>query len=751
MVRRLRQIVYILAVIIVLAACRETAVPVDVELTPTAVAVMQTPTPIATASATLAPISTQPATTTPTPLITPTTASTPTITPTPSPTSAIWVRSGAPLPSTSETITAENATQVTELARWGRGVISDIALSADGEWVAIAAGSGVYVHNVYDLNAPPRTIETTGNVTAVAISNRGDKVALYLRHGQLQLWQIEPVTLLYTQDARISQIQFSPDGSVLAIARHLSQTVGVRIELLDSLTGTIVASFPTRYYARFSFSPDGAQIATVWQGSDSGIVVYDWQAVNEFFTIEAVQHPSSDEEDKQLVISDIVFVNEEDIRLLVHEIRDYTFSTGRIEVQEAMRSSETAQLLFSASRNVNLSGATKYVCNEPVIYWSAPEPTTPQRMEISADNQIAAILYVDPGYTGDYNQYSSLRFYRVADGRLLYAVEEKLVNFALLPDGETWIAGLQDGRLQRRRLNDGAVLESVNAYESPIVNIDLSSDSEWVGVAHLDEVKIHSLTDNDLRYRYPAVEVAFAPDGLRFALGYADGRIELRHISDGALLTTVAAHEELITSLRFLPSGDLLSAGLDCKLILWQAPEITSLGSLENIMVEGEYSGEQVPWRVRRFLLMPGGEVVIGLLFGGDFGLWSLSDYRLIRSPDWESRANILAVSPDSAYVAVREHSAFLSWDSPQPIGARGNIASFSPDSALLVAGLAGSMQDSSLNGALQLWTVPGATWLHDLTPRTAGVMAVLFNGDGRIIISGALDGVVRLWGLPES
>jgi WD40 repeat protein len=29
--------------------------------------------------------------------------------------------------------------------------------------------------------------------------------------------------------------------------------------------------------------------------------------------------------------------------------------------------------------------------------------------------------------------------------------------------------------------------------------------------------------------------------------------------------------------------------------------------------------------------------------------------------------------------------------------------------------------------------------------------MAVLFNGDGRIIISGALDGVVRLWGLPES
>ena len=200
MVHRLGQIFYILAVIIILTACRETAVLVDVELTPTAVVAIQTPTPLATASATLIPIATQPPTTTPTPLITPTTTSTPTVTPTPSPTSAVWVSAGMPLPSTSETITAENAAQLTELARWGRGVIADITVSADGQWVAVAAGSGVYVHNVYDLNAPPRAVETTGNVTAVAVSSDGDKVALYLRHGQLQLWQTEPATLLYTHD-----------------------------------------------------------------------------------------------------------------------------------------------------------------------------------------------------------------------------------------------------------------------------------------------------------------------------------------------------------------------------------------------------------------------------------------------------------------------------------------------------------------------------------------------------------------------
>lgn len=706
-----------------------TTTPLAAVVNPTATRPTATPSPPPTATATIPPTPTETVTATPT--------HTPTITPTPSPTTAIWVDSGTPIAFSGATISAENGAQLTELARWGRGVITDIDLSADGQWLAVAAGSGVYIHPVADLQASPLAVMTSGNVTAVAISPNGDKVALVLRTGEVQAWQVNSQKQLFLREGEASQIEFSPDGNALAV------TTSQDVELWDSDRGTTLFSHEVGYFAGFKFSPDGSRIA-IWPDSGSVVTVYDWRTNDPLFFKEATLLASEDEEIHQPVIADVTFITENDLHLLVREGLGYIFLTGRIEVQET--SDAGNKLLFSADRIAPLSGATKYVCNEPVYYWDPPEPPVPQHMEIAANNRVVAFRYKGPGFSNDYNEYSSLRFHQMTDGKLLYKVEEGIVDFVLLPDGQTWAAGLQDGRLQIRRLNDGAVIESVDAYEAPLLDARVSSDDQWIGAVYLDEVKIYRRADGVVAYRYPAAAVDFAPDARSFALAYEDGRIELRDSSDGRLIQERAAHTDRITAVRYLPTGDLLSAGFDCQLIRWQTPDLLQLGSLENIMVEGDYSGEDVPMRVRDFLIMPDGQSVIGLFWGGEFAVWSLPDGAIAREPRWENRVFVSAVSPDNLYLAIS--SASEQWDdSLVLLTIRDEVAAFSPDSGVLASGVRYGAWHGS--GDLQLWRIPEVDLLHTANPHMARITTVAFTFDGQLIITTALDGVIRLWGVP--
>jgi WD40 repeat protein len=745
MTRHLFAVVFL---IIWLVACAG----VETNGSPTpAIEVADVTTATLTPSATPFSSPTQTRTVSPAPTDMPTSTPTPTIAPTPLPTMAAWVEAETPVATSGAVISAENGTLLAELARWGRGVIVDIDLSADGQWLAVAAGSATYVHNVADLNAKPVAIEAAGNVTAVSIAPNGDKVASVLRNGTLEVWQLNPVKRLFIQEGDFRRVQFSPGENGLAAISRISGGNSF-VELRDDSTGELLASYMIRFNPNFRFSPDGSLIA-IWSNSASGITVHDWQNNQIAFTREEGIHPLPLDEQYEDVsyqpaVHDVVFTKEDSLHLLVHEIRDYTFTTGRVEVQEV--SQDKGDLLFSLDSIGLLSGATKYVCNEPVFYPSAPEPAVPHQMELSDSHQIVALRYKGPSFVGDYGEHSSVRFHRLFDGTMLYAVDEGIVDFALFPDGETWVAGLQDGRLQIRRVSDGTILESIDAYESPLLDLTISSDDQWVGAVYLDEVKVYRRDNGTLSYRYPANDIAFTPDASHFALGYEDGRIELRSSRDGNLITALAAHEERVTAVHYLPSGELLSAGFDCQLTLWQTPDLTPLGLLENVMVEGVWSGEQVPVRVRKFLPIVDDQIVIGLFFGGEFTAWSLSDGTILRMPQWESSGSILAVADDGSYLAVTEYFAANLWaDSPTVLKAAARTAGFSPDATLLAGGQRGYMQDQSLNGAIQLWQVPDMTLLHTSSPQTDLVTAVAFTHNGQIIFTAALDGIVRLWGIP--
>src|SRR5690606_18394222 len=127
-------------------------------------------------------------------------------------------------------------------------------------------------------------------------------------------------------------------------------------------------------------------------------------------------------------------------------------------------------------------------------------------------------------------------------------------------------------------------------------------------------------------------------------------------------------------------------------------PHMTRLRSLEDVMVEGAYSGEQVPVRVSDFLVMPDGQTVIGVFFLGGFGVWRVEDGQLIRGPDPDSPGAVVAIGPNDHSIAVSSYYPPESWNtSIEFVETGSSIASFSPGSRLLAT-------NGEQPGRLELW-----------------------------------------------
>ena len=157
----------ILLVVIVVTACGQVA-----KLEPTVV-----PQPTVGTSPTVAAAVTG----VPSPTTAPTNTPVPTATPVPIP------------------ITVDNAGNLTEAARWGKGKVLDLAYSPDGKILALATTIGLYLYNTADWSEA-RFIDTGVALGCLAYSPDGAMVAVGGDDGKIQFRQVSDGALVRTSE-----------------------------------------------------------------------------------------------------------------------------------------------------------------------------------------------------------------------------------------------------------------------------------------------------------------------------------------------------------------------------------------------------------------------------------------------------------------------------------------------------------------------------------------------------------------------
>jgi WD40 repeat protein len=242
--------------------------------------------------------------------------------------------------------------------------------------------------------------------------------------------------------------------------------------------------------------------------------------------------------------------------------------------------------------------------------------------------------------------------------------------------------------------------------------------------------------------------IALSPDGARFVVAAATG-LELRETSTGRVLETFATDEAPLHAVAVSPDGRrVITVGGRSVVKVWELPTGKVLVRLEDKdaahdaacftadsrqFLTADLFSEQAGWAEIKPLLRDADTGKVVRILGKE-------------EPSWHGVS--VAASADGRFLAATGVSEIFVWDAAtlerratlQLPGGTGLVqcVTFSPDGERIVSG--------AFDGMVKVWRTQTGQELLTLRGHQGPVSSVGFSGDGRKLITGSTDGTVRIW-----
>lgn len=294
--------------------------------------------------------------------------------------------------------------------------------------------------------------------------------------------------------------------------------------------------------------------------------------------------------------------------------------------------------------------------------------------------------------------------------------------------------------------------------------------------------------------------LAFSPDGSLLASSGLDGTVRVWSVRSWRLLHTYRAHTAEVSAVAFSADGRLLaSTGGDGRVMVWDSKRGTLVRSLQFPSWCGGVAfirSDQLAvgcadlrlrvldvhsWQTTKELEAPGNlkySSILGVVSSRDGKLLaSVSPLRVWNVETWQPHAAFpagivysLTFSPDGTRLAGAEAAggadlwtvATRQWDrletrvprsSSGPAGQRVQVTPNMPTRAVAFSRDGRVLATGGIDFLVRLWQVSpdsGSTkQVQALNAHTATVSALCFSPDDAMLASGGLDGVILIWRLP--
>ena len=619
------------------------------------------------------------------------------------------VLAGTPVPIPNEPITPKNADQIRELAIWGKGRISQVAFSPNGEILAVGTAAGIWLYDA-ETSELLRFIETESWVNELTFGPNSKTIMSTLGGLIFAEWDINTGQQIERRTFDTPEKSFidgalSADGTIFAIPSF----EGGYVNVWETKNGNLLAVLPTEdtfgYADTMALSSDGGLLVVK---SKDVVQVWDVQTSKRLFTFRAR---------KQADYNYFPFFFSLDGKWLF--VRDELWNIQDQHLYCELGDSINFVVSFSPDGQSIVTGN-----NGTINVWNI-ETCEHQYTLNEPDGQIIDLAHSSDGkYLVSGSRNATVQVWNAEKGTVVSTLEgywPHIPNLAVSPEGtiifspgfdeESGPPWEFEREIQIWDIETGQVIETLSGHQTD-VTVHLTIDGKiMVSHSHWDSLQVWDMKNREVIRSSGGTSghIVLSPEGSKTAFLAYDGRRTAADIIDtqtGEDLYRVGCGGRG-TNVDFSPDGTKLVTTED-NLCLWDAETGELLFAIKDMPFE--FFG-QPTWS-------PDGKMVAVGADGNTILMWNMDTRQFIHRLPADS-ISLLAFSSDGKILAVGNNNGRY-------------------------LGEAGVLPLS-----IRLWEVDTGTLLHTIEDYHGSITHLSFSPGGKFLATSAADGTVRLWGVP--